>query len=77
MLVSNVNLTLYTVYVQIILCSFKVAEWPPYGKELLTRLTVFSVCNLSICNFSYFSFWFRERDFGFNCTDSCSLLTFC
>ena len=35
-----------------------VAEWPPFGKELLTRLTIYSLCSLTICNFSYFPFWF-------------------
>ena len=32
-------------------------EWPPFGKELLTRLTVFSLCIMSIC----VPFWFREQ----------------
>ena len=31
---------------------------PPFGKELPTRLTIFSLCILTICNFSYFPFWF-------------------
>ena len=30
-----------------------VAEWPPFGKELLTRLTICSLCILTICNFSF------------------------
>ena len=30
----------------------KVADWTPSGQELLIRLTVCSLCNLSICNFS-------------------------
>ena len=28
-----------------------VAEWPPFGKKLLTRLTICSVCVLTICNY--------------------------
>ena len=34
------------------LSSVYVAEWPPFGKELLTRLTICSLCIMSICNFS-------------------------
>ena len=30
---------------------------------------------MSICNFGYFPFWFRGRDFGIDCTTSWSLLT--
>ena len=41
-----------------IFSSVSVAEWPPIGKELLTRLTLFPLCMLTICNFSYFPFWF-------------------
>ena len=28
------------------------------GRELLTRLTICSLCILTVCNFSCFSFWF-------------------
>ena len=35
-----------------------VAEWPPFGKSLLIRLTIFSPCILTICSFSYFPFRF-------------------
>ena len=38
-----------------------VAEWPPFRKELLTRLTIGSLCILTICNFSCFPFWFWGR----------------
>ena len=27
------------------------AEWPPFGKELLTRLIICYLCILTICNF--------------------------
>ena len=33
-------------------------------KELLTRLIVCSLCIMSICNLSYFPFWFQRRDIG-------------
>ena len=35
-----------------------VAEWPTFGKELLTRLTISSLCILTICNLSYILFGF-------------------
>ena len=38
--------------------SVSVAEWPPFGKELLTRLTLCSLCILAICKISYFPFCF-------------------
>ena len=41
----------------IIFSSVWVAEWPPSGKQLLTRLTICSLCILTICNVSYFPFW--------------------
>ena len=28
-----------------------IADWPSFGKELLTRLTICSLCILTICNF--------------------------
>ena len=47
-----------------ILISVKVSEWPPFGKKLLTCLTVCSGCNLSIWNFSYFQFRLEGGIFG-------------
>ena len=35
-----------------------VTEWPPFGKKLLTRLAMCTLCILTICNFSYLLFWF-------------------
>ena len=52
--------------------SVLVAEWQSFGKELLTRLTMCSLCNLTICNFSYFPL----LDFGSDCFSSWSLHTF-
>ena len=41
-----------------------VAEWPPFGKELLILLTISSLCIMSICNLNHFPFLFRGQDFG-------------
>ena len=35
----------------------EVAEWPSVLKQLLTQLTVCSLCSISICNSSRFQFW--------------------
>ena len=43
--------------VHVIFSSVGVAEWPSFGKELLTRSTIYSLCILTICNFSYFTIW--------------------
>ena len=40
----------------IIFSSVSVAERPPFGKKLLTRFTICSLCILTICNISYFPF---------------------
>ena len=39
--------------VHIIFSSVWVVVWPSFGKELLTRLTIYSLCSLTICNFSF------------------------
>ena len=44
--------------VHIIFSFVRVAEWPPFGKELLTQFTLCSLCILTICDLSYFPFWF-------------------
>ena len=54
----------------------QVAEMPPFGKELLTCLTVCYLCIMFICNFGYFLFWFQGKEFGSDCISSLSLLTF-
>ena len=51
--------------VHIIFSSVSVAEWPPFGKYLLTRLTICSICVLTICNISYFPFLVLSGGFGF------------
>ena len=51
-------MTFHLMCVHIIVGSVLVAELPPFGKELLTRLTVCSLYILTISYFSYFPFWF-------------------
>ena len=41
-----------------IFSSVSVAGLPPFGNPLLTRLTICSLCILTICKFSYFPLWF-------------------
>ena len=48
----------YLMFGHIISSLAKVAEWPPFGEELLTRLTIYSLCILTICDFSYYPCWF-------------------
>ena len=46
-----------TMYVQVILSSVDVSKWPPFRKELLIRLTVYSLCNMySLCVIYHFGF---------------------
>ena len=54
----GVSVTFHLIYVHSIFSSVKVAELPPFGKELLTRLTTCSLCIPTICGFSYLLFWF-------------------
>ena len=63
-------------YVHIVFSSVWIAEWPPFEKEMLTRRTIYSLCILTICNFSYFPFWFWVLDLGSDCFSSWSLHTF-
>ena len=39
--------------------SVSVAEWPPLGKWLLTRMTICSLCISSICNINFTRFGFE------------------
>ena len=47
-------MTFHLTCVHIIFRSVSVAEWPPCGKLLLTRLTICSLCILTVCNISCF-----------------------
>ena len=42
------------------------AEWQPFWRELLIRITICSLYSLTYCNFSYFPLWFRARDLVLN-----------
>ena len=57
-LVSEVRvlLTFHLMCVHIIFSSVLVAEWPHFGKALLPRLTICSLCILTVCNIGYFPF---------------------
>ena len=52
-------MTFYLTCVHIIFSLDWVAELQPFGKQLLTRLTICSLCILTICNFIYFPFGFE------------------
>ena len=41
-------MTFHFMFINIIFSSVWVAEWPPFGKELLTRLTICSLFVLTI-----------------------------
>ena len=58
------------------LSSVWVADWPPFVKELLTRLTICSFCILTICNLSYFPFCFRVSDLIVSVPGLCMLFSF-
>ena len=47
-------MTFHLMCVHIVFSSVWVTEWPPFGKELLTRLTICSLCILTVFNFSLF-----------------------
>ena len=57
-LVLRVLVTVHVMCDHIIFSSVLVAEWPPFGKKLLTWLTICSLCILTICDISFFWFWF-------------------
>ena len=53
----RVSVTFHLTCVHIISSSVSVTEWSPFGKKLLTRLTIcFFFCILTICNFTRFGF---------------------
>ena len=52
-------MTFHLIFVHIILSSVLVDEWLPFRKELLTQLTICSLCILTICQINMItSFWF-------------------
>ena len=52
-------MTFHLMCVHIIFSLGWLAEWPSFGKELLTRFTICSLCTLTICSFNYFPFGFE------------------
>ena len=54
----SVSVTLHLMCVHIF-SSVWVAEGPPFGKELFTRLTICPLCILTICNVSDFRVGFQ------------------
>ena len=51
----------HLMFVNDTLSSVLVAEWPPFGKQLPTRLAICSHCLLFICIFSFiFHFVFKS-----------------
>ena len=63
-------MTFHLTCVHVIFTSVWVAEWPPFRKNLLTRLTICPLCILVICNFNYFPFWFLGLDLASDCFSS-------
>ena len=51
-------------------CLVLVADRPLFGKQLLTRLNICSLCILTICKISYFPFAFRGLDLVSDCFSS-------
>ena len=56
----RVLVSFHLMFVHIILSSVYFAEWPPFGKQLLTRLTISSLCILTIV-----PVWVLRVGFGF------------
>ena len=52
-------MTFYLSCVHIVFSSVWVVGWPPFGKKLITRLTICSHCILTNFIFSSFPFWFE------------------
>ena len=63
-------MTFHSTCVNISFSSIWVAQWPHFGKQLLTRLTICSLCILTICKCIYFLFWFFGLDLGSDCFSS-------
>ena len=63
-------MTFHLTCVHMIFSSVSNAELPPFGKVLLTRLTIYSLCILAICYTSYFPFWFLGLELCSDCFSS-------
>ena len=56
------------------LVRLRVAGRPPFGKELLTWLILYSLCFMSTCMFCYFPFGFEGMNFVLIALSAWSLL---
>ena len=54
----RVSVTFHLTCVYIIFSSVSVAEWPPFGKYLQTRLTICSFLYFDYLSYLLFPFWF-------------------
>ena len=72
----RVSVMFHFMFVYYPFCSVWIAEWPPFGKKLPTRLAICSHCILSICNIYLFPVLVLRAGFAlsFDCSRSCSLL---
>ena len=61
----SVSVTFHLMLVHNTFSSVLVVEWPPFWKELPTRLAVCSHCFLSICNFKLSPVFGLRAVFGF------------
>ena len=44
---------------------------------MVARLTIYSLSSVTICNFSYFPYWFWSRDLGSDCSSDNLFKLFC
>ena len=61
----RVSVMFHFIFVDYTFSSVLVAEWPPFGKKLPTRLTICSHCILFICNIYLFPVLVLRARFGF------------
>ena len=61
----RVSVMFHFMFVHYTFSSVWVAEWPPYRKKLLARLTICSHCILSVCNIYLFSVLVLRAGFAF------------
>ena len=54
----------HLMFVHVVFSSARVAEWPPFGKKMLTRLTICSICIFTICYLVISRFGFEGGIWG-------------
>ena len=57
----RVSVMFYLIFVHLTFSSVLVAEWPPFGKKLRTRLAICTYCFLSICILFISHFGFKSE----------------